>query len=198
MSKSSSNAPGSVGRPRARSMLEPQGRGEHLRVEAACRLGGGGDRTLVAVGGVEVSRQQRPHAPEKRHVPADQRLAELLGEPGEGGDAAVDRGQVADLEVGHDPEAVADQLEDRVAALHCELHDRVGVVTPGHRVRRAPEGVVHRGQRLSRSAPGRRPVARGRGRRSPAAAPSTSSRGVAAADREARQEHRPQLGGAVG
>ncbi len=104
---------------------------------------------LVVVGGVEVSRQQRPHAPEERNVPADQRLAELLREPGEGRHAPMDRGQIADLEVGHDPEAVADQLENGIATLNCELHDGVGVFTPGHRVRRTPDGVVHRGQRLS-------------------------------------------------
>ncbi len=144
-----------------------------------------------------VSRQQGPHPLEERHVPADQRLAELLGESGERGDASVDGGHIADLEVGHDPEAVAEQLQDTVTALNRELDDRVGVVTPGHRVRRPGEGVIDRGQGLRdqrRVADLLREV-EGVGRPLPRRRHRLRRGGR---DRQARQQHRPQLGGADG
>ena len=88
---------------------EPQGGGEHLGVVAAGCRGHGHDVVAVTVGRIEVARQQRPHPLEQRHIPADKRLAELLGDSHERGDVAIDGGHVADLEVGHDPEAVTQE-----------------------------------------------------------------------------------------
>ena len=147
---------------------------------------------------VEVSRQQRPHALEQRHVPADQGLAELLGEAGERGDAAVDGGQVADLEVGHDPEAVARPARGHgrrtataSSTIVSALSRRVIVCAgPAKASFTAASACAISAGSPTCCASSRASVARCR-------AVAIVS-GVAAADRQAGQQHRPQLGGVVG
>ena len=90
---------------------ETKCRREQGRVDAARGPRRGGDLKLVAVGGLDVARQQRAHPPEQGHEPAHEGLAQPLGQARERGDVAVDRGNVAGLKVGDDPKAIPEQLE---------------------------------------------------------------------------------------
>ena len=106
---------------------------------------------------------------------------------------AVDRGDVADLEVGHDPEPVAEQLQHAVARGHRQLDDGVGVVAPRDAVRRPGERVVQRRERLS----DQRRVADLLGELQRLRRPLAGDRhgfGRGGGDRQAGQQHRPQRG----
>ena len=140
----------------------------------------------------------RARIPEQRHVPADQGLAELLGEAGERGDASVDSGHVADLEVGHDPEAVADQLEDTVAALTTASSTIVSALSRRVIVCAGPPKASFTAARACTISAGSATCS-ARSRASVARCRADGHRlRRGRRDGQTRQQHRPQLGGAVG